>query len=57
MSNNFVVISESPGWEWGVLGDPLVSAWETRDLNSVILEREAHAVTQFINSDQVNKTL
>ncbi|KAK7027504.1 hypothetical protein SK128_000196 [Halocaridina rubra] len=40
------------GWRWSVLGDPLVSVWAVRYLEIEILEREAHAVTQFINSDK-----
>lgn len=42
----------SSGWKWGVLGDPLVSAWAVRDVGTVVLAREAHALTQFINSDK-----
>ncbi|XP_047492471.1 uncharacterized protein LOC125041502 [Penaeus chinensis] len=42
----------SPGWKWGVLGDPLVSAWAVRDVGTIVLAREAHALTQFINSDK-----
>ncbi|XP_042891077.1 uncharacterized protein LOC122265733 [Penaeus japonicus] len=42
----------SPGWKWGVLGDPLVSAWAARGVGTVVLAREAHALTQFINSDK-----
>ena len=44
---------EKTRWEWSVLGDPLVDAWETRNFGEAILPRESHAVTQFINSDQV----
>ncbi|XP_068211409.1 uncharacterized protein [Palaemon carinicauda] len=40
------------GWRWAVLGDPLVSVWLVRYQDQVVLEREAHAVTQFINSDK-----
>ncbi|XP_071515000.1 uncharacterized protein [Panulirus ornatus] len=40
------------GWRWAVLGDPLVSAWAVRRMDRTILSREAHAVTQFINSDK-----
>ncbi|XP_064091450.1 uncharacterized protein LOC135205083 [Macrobrachium nipponense] len=40
------------GWRWAVLGDPLISVWLVRYQDQAILEREAHAVTQFINSDK-----
>lgn len=40
------------GWRWAVLGDPLVSVWLVRYQEMEVLAREAHAVTQFINSDK-----
>ncbi|KAK3861484.1 hypothetical protein Pcinc_032557 [Petrolisthes cinctipes] len=40
------------GWRWGVVGDPLVAAWALRHLNQALLPRDAHALTQFINSDK-----
>ncbi|KAG7162510.1 uncharacterized protein LOC121873836 [Homarus americanus] len=40
------------GWRWAILGDPLVSAWVVRHLYQALLPREAHAITQFINSDK-----
>lgn len=40
------------GWRWAVLGDPLVWVWAVRSLDLALLPREAHAVTQFLNSDK-----
>ncbi|CAL4101925.1 unnamed protein product, partial [Meganyctiphanes norvegica] len=54
LKDNMVISQnkEWSGWRWWVLGDPLVAVWETRKLNMAITPREAHAVTQFINSEK-----
>lgn len=44
--------SDWSGWRWWVLGDPLVAVWEARKMGAAVTPREAHAVTQFINSEK-----
>ncbi|XP_076065780.1 uncharacterized protein LOC143039513 isoform X2 [Oratosquilla oratoria] len=44
--------AEPWGWKWAVMGDPLVSVWETRRLDEALQVRDAHATTQFANAPQ-----